>query len=213
MPIYRQSKVPFSLGTQTDHLIILKKFMWILLSWHGETPWHNIYPTEGLFLCSFTDTRFVFTFIARTVPSVLARTQTSVSNIMVTVQHRHNDNEVIAWNTSLSRCIRSWSFKDGLRWVSVGPWNPAARSSPSRISACSPRPRNNHRRCTVSAASSGNCRSSRGSSSLAVRLGRSVFARAPTKLSYFRAAIDSNRSDCCFAEQSPPFPAEKRTFF
>lgn len=133
--------------------------------------------------------------------------------IVITVQHRHNDNEVIAWNTSLSRCIRSWSFKDGLRWVSVGPWNPAARSSPSRISACLPRPRNNHRRYTMSAASSGNCRSSRGSSSLAVRLGRSVFARAPTKLSYFRAAIDSNRSDCCFAEQSPPFPAEKRTFF
>lgn len=187
----------------------------LLLSWYRErkrSPWHDIYPTEGLFLCSFTDTRFVFTFIARTVHSVLA-TQTSFRVIMVTVQHRHNDNEVTAWNTSLSRCIRSWSFKDGLRWVSVGPWNPAARSSPSRISACSPRPRNNHRRCTMSAASSGNCRSSRGSSSLAVRLGRSVFARAPTKLSYFRAAIDSNRSDCCFAEQSPPFPAEKRTFF
>lgn len=171
---------------------------------------HNIYPTEGLFLSSFTDTR-LFTFIARTVPSVLATQHPCV--IVITVQHRHNDNEVIAWNTSLSRCIRSWSFKDGLRWVSVGPWNPAARSSPSRISACLPRPRNNHRRYTMSAASSGNCRSSRGSSSLAVRLGRSVFARAPTKLSYFRAAIDSNRSDCCFAEQSPPFPAEKRTFF
>lgn len=182
--------------------------MWILLlSWHGETQ----YLSDRRSL-PFIIYRHTIVHVYRT-NCPLSIGNANIRVIVITVQHRHNDNEVIAWNTSLSRCIRSWSFKDGLRWVSVGPWNPAARSSPFRISACLPRPRNNHRRYTMSAASSGNCRSSRGSSSLAVRLGRSVFARAPTKLSYFRAAIDSNRSDCCFAEQSPPFPAEKRTFF
>lgn len=104
-----------------------------------------------------------------------------------------------------------WSsvFKDGLRWVSAEPWSPAMRSSPFRKSAGCSRRRSSRRRCTESVASSGNCRSSRGLSSLAARPGRSVFALAPAGWSCCRAATDSIRSDYCCVGLSMTFPANK----
>lgn len=103
---------------------------------------------------------------------------------------------------------RSSIFKDGLRWVSAGPWSPAERSSPSRKSAGCSRRRSSRRRCTESATSSDSCRSSRGLSSPAVRPGRSVFALAPAEWSCCHAVIDSTRLDYCCAALSLRFPAK-----
>lgn len=107
--------------------------------------------------------------------------------------------------------LNTWSsiFKDGLRWVSAEPWSPAMRSSPSRKSVGCSRRRSSRRRCTESVASSGNCRSSRGLSSLAARPGHSVFALAPAGWSCCRAATDSIRSDYCCVGLSMTFPAKK----
>lgn len=104
---------------------------------------------------------------------------------------------------------RSSIFKDGLRWVSAGPWSPAERSSPSRKSAGCSRRRSSRRRCTESATSSDNYRSSRGLSSPAARPGRSVFALAPAEWSCCHAVIDSTRSDYCCAALSLWSPAKR----
>jgi len=136
---------------------------------------------------------------------VVSRTRAERFAIRVT----NTPDRLIARVPRATLSTRSSIFKDGLRWVSAGPWSPAGQSSPSHKSADCSRQRSSRRRCTESATSSGNYRSSHGLFSLAVRPGRSVFALAPAEWSCCRVVTDSTRSNYYYVELSLSFPAKR----